>query len=627
MVFSNIDALYCTQLVTLANNYNTEFIMSNTTRLFFQKSRKIRPYLPRLLIFLFLFLPLQSCTQQKDIVGQVAKKPSVTTEISVAKEISAIIAAKQHPYLMLSNFPNRTEDLESLYEMTDHELVWLGNDDSEKNITDALNLLADASAQGLNPANYDTESLRQKLKTALKLEPDAYKNLALYDTAVSISLLRFVHDLHYGRVNPQGINFKLKLREKKLTDLPALIKSNLEEGTLSQLPQLVEPNLRQYHKLKQALATYRQLAANTPPLNLFIQKTLQPGDSHPQIADLRRFLITIGDLPEDEKVNAENSSRYSGNIVAGVKKFQQRHGLTNDGVIGKGSVDALNVPLSQRVTQIELAMERLRWLPELSAGPSVVVNIPAFQLWAFDAIDQANANIINMKVVVGRAMKTETPVLMAEMRFIDFMPFWNVPPSILRKEILPKLIRNSHYLDQENMELVTGFGNQVQAVPFTESSFEQLRQGSLKVRQRPGGKNALGRVKFIFPNEEDVYLHDTPANALFSKSRRDFSHGCVRVENPVGLAEFALKNQAGWDREAILLAMQMSKTQRVTLKKPIPVLFFYTTSFFDQYDNLAFYPDIYGHDAVLLGVLSKPRDLSDQSLFISSTLSPEALIK
>ncbi|MDD5412408.1 MAG: L,D-transpeptidase family protein, partial [Methylobacter sp.] len=486
-----------------------------------------------------------------------------------------------------------------------HELVWLGTNDSEKNITDALNLLTNASVQGLNPANYDAETLRPKLQSALKLESDNYQQLALYDTAISISLLRFMHDLHYGRVNPQGIDFKLKLREKESIDLPALIKLGLEQGTLSQLPQLVEPKLRQYQKLKQALATYRQLAANTPPLNLSIQKTLQPGARHPQIEDLRRFLITIGDLPEGEKVIPEKSSRYTGTIVEGVKKFQQRHGLTPDGIIRKDSVAALNVSLSQRVTQIELAMERLRWLPELSDEPSVIVNIPAFQLWAFDAIDQPNANIINMKVVVGKAMKTETPVLMAEMRFIDFMPYWNVPHSIVKGEILPKLIKNPGYLAQQNMELVTHFGNDVPSVAFTKSSIDQLRQGTLNVRQRPGGKNALGRVKFIFPNDEDIYLHDTPANALFSKTRRDFSHGCVRVENPEGLAEFALKNQAGWDREAIHLAMQSPKTQRVTLEKPIPVLFFYITSFFDQYDNLAFYPDIYGHDAVLLGVLSK----------------------
>jgi murein L,D-transpeptidase YcbB/YkuD len=168
------------------------------------------------------------------------------------------------------------------------------------------------------------------------------------------------------------------------------------------------------------------------------------------------------------------------------------------------------------------------------------------------------------------------------------------------------------------MELVYNFGNNVKPVAFTESSINQVKQGLLKIRQRPGKKNPLGRVKFIFPNKEDVYLHSTPANALFSKSRRDFSHGCVRVEDPELLAEFALKNQEGWTKETIKSAMKSPKTERVILKKPIPVLFFYTTSFIDQHDKLVFYPDIYGHDAVLLRALQKTEDLSDSALFVST---------
>jgi murein L,D-transpeptidase YcbB/YkuD len=549
-------------------------------------------------------------------------------EPGIAQEITAIIAAKQHPYLMQPNFPNRTDDLEALYKMSNHQLLWLGNADTEKNITEALVLLANATVHGLNPKNYDTETLWQKLQLTLKLKPDAYKELALYDTALSLSLLRFLHDLHYGRVNPQGINFNLKLREKKLTDLPALIKNSLAQNTLAQLPLSVEPKLKQYQKLKSALANYRQLAANALPFKLDLKETLRPGESHPQIAELRRFLITVGDLPEDKTViSAEKSSLYTDAIVSGVKKFQKRHGLNADGHIGKGSVAALNVALSQRVTQIELAMERLRWLPELNAGASIIVNIPAFQLWAFDAIGQPDANIVNMRVVVGNALKTQTPVLMAEMHFIDFMPYWNVPYSIIKNEILPKLIQNNNYLDKENMELVSVFRDAEKPAALTQEAMMMLKEGKLRIRQRPGGKNALGKVKFIFPNKDDVYLHDTPANALFSKSRRDFSHGCVRVANPQKLAEFALKNQDNWNAETIQLAMNTPKMQRVLLKKPIPVLFFYTTAFFDQYDNLEFYPDIYGHDAVLLGALSKPDDLSDQSIFISTNTTPEALVK
>jgi len=545
----------------------------------------------------------------------------------IAPEVTAIIAAKQHPYLMLSSFQNRTDDLDALYKASNYQLLWLGNKDAEKNINDALSLLANAAVQGLNPKNYDTETLQQKLQPTLKLKPDAYKELALYDTAVSISLLRFLHDLHYGRVNPQGINFNLKLREKKLVDLPLLIKNSLAQNTLAELPLSVEPKLKQYQKLKQALVNYRQLAANVAPIKLDIKETLHPGKNHPQIAELRRFLTAIGDLPEDQASGTEKSTLYTDAVATGVKKFQKRHGLGADGQIGKSSVEALNVPLSYRVTQIELAMERLRWLPELDNGASIIVNIPAFQLWAFDALDQADANVLNMRVVVGNALKTKTPVLMAEMHFIDFMPYWNVPYSIIKNEILPKLIQNNGYLDKENMELVSVFRDGEKPTALNQETMNLLKEGKLRVRQRPGGKNALGRVKFIFPNKDDVYLHDTPSNGLFSRSRRDLSHGCVRVANPQKLAEFALKNQDDWNAATIQQAMNTPKTKRVILKKPIPVLFFYATAFFDQYDNLGFYPDIYGHDAVLLGALSKPDDLSDQSLFISTNTAQEALVK
>jgi murein L,D-transpeptidase YcbB/YkuD len=565
--------------------------------------------MPRLLIFLFVGLSTQA-----PFAEEIASR-----ETGIAQEITAIITSQQHPYLMLSNFPNRTEDLESLYKLSNHQLLWLGTANAEKNITDALNLLAHAPDHGLKSKNYDTETLRQKLPSALKLKPDTYKESALYDTALSISLLRFLHDLHYGRVNPQGINFNLKLREKKLIDLPLLIKNSLTQNTLAELPQSVEPKFKQYQKLKQALAHYREIAATAPPFKLNIDKTLRPGDTHPQIAELRRFLITVGDLPDDKTAgSAEKPSLYTDAIAAGVKRFQKRHGLTADGQIGKSSAAVLSVHLSQRVTQIELAMERLRWLPEFNGGASVIVNIPAFQLWALDAMDQPNANILNMKVVVGNALKTQTPVLMAEMHFIDFMPYWNVPYSIIKNEILPKLAQNGNYLDKENMEMVSVFRDGARPAGLNMETVNLLKEGKLRIRQRPGGKNALGRVKFIFPNKEDVYLHDTPANALFSKSRRDFSHGCVRVENPQKLAEFALKDQDNWTPETIQQAMSTPKTQRVILKKPIPVLFFYTTAFFDQFDTLEFYLDIYGHDAVLLEALSKPDDLSDQSLFIST---------
>jgi murein L,D-transpeptidase YcbB/YkuD len=464
--------------------------------------------------------------------------------------------------------------------------------------------------------------LRNKYKLALTLASTAHKELALYDTALSIAVLRFLHDIHYGRINPHGINFNLQLREKKLIDLPALIKDSLLLNTVSNLPALVEPKLQQYQKLKSALATYRLIAAKSPPLTFVFKGKLRLGEHHPQLAELSRFLADVGDLPEADVINsAEKNPRYTANIAEGIKKFQLRHGLGADGTIGSGTVAALNEPLTQRVTDIELAMERLRWLPEFNGGRSIIVNIPAFQLWAIDDINHFDVNLTNMRVVVGKALKNQTPVLMAQMSFIEFMPYWNVPKNILKDEIIPKLIRNPGYLASQNMEMISSFGNPAKAkpVPVNKDSIEQLKRGTLRVRQRPGNRNSLGRVKFIFPNKDDVYLHDTPANSLFSRSRRDFSHGCVRVENPRALAEFALKNQGKWDAATIKKAMKSPTTQRVDLRNPIPVLFFYTTAFVDQNNNLAFYPDIYGQDAILLEALKKNDDLSDRSIFVSTT--------
>ena len=535
---------------------------------------------------------------------------------SIAYEVNAIFSSKQHPFLQRSEFQYRAEDIEALYKMSGHDLLWLGNAQSEKNINDALNVLENASASGLNPTRYDTQKLRQKLPSALKIAPDNYKELALYDTAISLSFLRFLHDLHYGRVNPTEINFNLKLREKKLIDLPSLIKTSLAQGTVGQLPELVEPKLKQYQKLKQALANYRLLDKTPAAFEPVLTKPVSPGGSFPQAEELREFLVKTGDLPEEPSaLNASKSNRYTGKLVEGVKKFQLRHGMNADGVLGKETVAAMNGSPAKRAAQIELAMERLRWLPEPSGGASIIVNIPAFQLWAFDDVDEFNADMPNMRVVVGKALKNQTPVLMAKMSFIDFMPYWNVPHNIVKEEILPKLMQNRGYLAGQNMELVTSFGNEARAVPFTASSIAQLKQGTLRIRQRPGKKNALGKVKFIFPNKSDVYLHDTPSRSLFSKSRRDFSHGCVRVAKPDQLAEFALKNQ--WSKETIQQALNTQKTRRVILKKSIPVTFFYSTSFVDQNDQVAFYSDIYGYDAVLQEALDRSGDLPDEAIFAS----------
>jgi L,D-transpeptidase YcbB len=540
-------------------------------------------------------------------------------ESGASKEIRAIIAAGQHPYLKQSRFANRTEDLDALYKQANYQLLWLGSSNAAQNTADALDLLANAASQGLIQANYDVDLLREKYKSALSLADTADKDRALYDTALSIAMLRYLHDIHYGRINPQVINFNLQLREKKVVDFPALIKDSLSLNTISQLPLLVEPKLQQYQKLKSALSSYRLIANQSPPFTFLGKSKLRPGGHHPQLVELSRFLASVGDLPETAVLkSAEKNPKYAPELVEGIKKFQLRHGLGADGTIGPSTVAALNEPLSQRVTQIELAMERLRWLPELNVSRSIIVNIPAFQLWAIDDLNGVS-NITNMRVVVGKALKNQTPVLMAQMSFIEFSPYWNVPKNILKDEILPKLVRNPNFLASQNMEVI---GSNGKPTTLSGESLAKLKRGVFRVRQRPGTRNSLGKVKFIFPNKDDVYLHDTPSFSLFGRSRRDFSHGCVRVENPLALAEFALKNQGKWNTETIKKAMKNPANQRVNLQAPIPVLFFYTTTFVDQNNSLAFYQDIYGHDLKLIEALKKTDDLSDQSIFASTHVVP-----
>jgi len=254
----------------------------------------------------------------------------------------------------------------------------------------------------------------------------------------------------------------------------------------------------------------------------------------------------------------------------------------------------------RRVRQIEMALERLRWLPHTGDSRLLVVNIPMFTLWAWDVPPDGPPTFAT-DVIVGRAARTQTPIFTNQMREVIFRPYWNIPPSILRHEVLPLIERKADYLAQEDMEIVRGERDDSEVVEATKENIARLRSGGsgLRVRQRPGPKNALGFVKFVFPNEMNIYMHGTPARELFTRSRRDFSHGCIRVRDPVGLAEWALRGQAEWDRERILAAMEDSTSRHVKLMRPIRVVLFYSTAAVMPDGSLRFADDIYGHDATL----------------------------
>jgi murein L,D-transpeptidase YcbB/YkuD len=289
--------------------------------------------------------------------------------------------------------------------------------------------------------------------------------------------------------------------------------------------------------------------------------------------------------------------------VDAVKRFQRRHGLDADGRLGPATLERLNVPLADRVRQITLALERWRWLPTEFPSPPIVVNVPDFRL---RTLDEANNVTMDMRVVVGKAMRTQTPVFADEMTYVVLRPYWNVPTSILRGEIIPAIRRDRGYIARKNYEVTTPDGKVVTSGQISDDVLARLQARKLSVRQKPGPDNALGLVKLIFPNQYSVYLHDTPSRQAFSRSRRDFSHGCIRVEQAAELAAWALRHNPGWTLERVRQEMASGKDNvTVTLAQRIPVLIVYATALAYEGGDVHFYDDIYGHDAELSAALAK----------------------
>ena len=327
-------------------------------------------------------------------------------------------------------------------------------------------------------------------------------------------------------------------------DLPSFLQQRLlHSADVKAALEEMEPPYEGYRQTEQALQRYIVLAhEDHGGLLPLTKKPIDPGGQYPAITQLAGLLRRLGDLPENAQLTPE-STAYVGSLVDAVKHFQVRHGLDSDGRLGKGTLAELNTPLTDRIRQLQLTLERWRWVPHNFPRPPIVVNIPEFELRALDASYRTE---IEMKVVVGKAYHHQTPVFAANMKQVIFRPYWNVPVSIQRAELVPKLDRDSSYLMKNRYEVVTPQGKVVTNGIVDALTLAQLRSGNLRIRQTPGPENALGLVAFMFPNEYDVYLHGTPAMELFAKSRRDFSHGCIRAEKPQELAAWVLRNQPEW---------------------------------------------------------------------------------
>ena len=445
-----------------------------------------------------------------------------------------------------------------------------------------------ADREGLDPELYSVSLLDQRkaeastgFLTKRGFNPDEAANMDVWLTWLYMS---FASDLADGVVNLPGADPAWKIDRTRIDPLTQLQQALSDNRIAESLFRLV-PTTPGYLALQRVLREYREQATRGGWPRVQAKVRLKPDQSSPFVPALAARLAASGDYTRSEPASNQ-SSLYGSDLQDAVKRFQRRHGLTDDGVVGPALVSELNVPIEARIRQIELNMERWRWLPRDLGDPYILVNIPEMRLDVWDH----GSNPISMRVVVGKA-DTPTPIFNGRMTYIVFAPFWNVPADIAEKETLPSALNDPNFLTRTNMEVVDNSGRAVRAREIDLSSPDTYR-----FRQRPGTSNALGLVKFMFPNPFNVYLHDTPADSLFSRASRSFSHGCVRVEAPEKLAQYVLRDQPEWTADRITAAMHGAEERVVKLKTAMPVFLGYWTARVTPDHVVQFRKDVYGID-------------------------------
>jgi murein L,D-transpeptidase YcbB/YkuD len=463
----------------------------------------------------------------------------------------------------------------------------------------AVQILLTAADEGLEPHHYQAPDLHLAVTRAgagSALSPAEQTQL---DIALTQAMQHYLSDLSLGRVNPRQIKANFAAPVGPTADIATWLRTAVREQRLNQAVVQLATQAPMAVPLRQALAHYRALADHPAwqwPLPVLPARKLEAGQTWSGLVLLAQRLQALGDLATGTPI----PERLEGELLAALMRFQERHGLTTDGVLGSRTLQQLNVAPEQRAEQIALTLERLRWTPLRQAARMVVVNVPEFVLRAYE-VQGGKINVkLTMKVIVGRALDTRTPLFDEEMRFIEFSPYWNVPRSIARQETVPKLRADPGYLARQEMEFVTASGQVVTSM--APDHLDAVLSGSWRIRQRPGPKNALGDIKFVFPNNDNIYLHHTPSPGLFERDRRDFSHGCIRVQEPVELAKFVLQDDPDWPEERILAAMAAGKSSTLRLKQPLTVLIAYSTVVVKA-GRVFFYPDLYGHDKLLAKAL------------------------
>lgn len=503
------------------------------------------------------------------------------------------IASKPQPVLdstyyinYMNNHPilkEHTDWAKKFYRERGFKLGWFRNNKIVPEAKEMLTMISKAGEEGLDPKKYQFKDFNTMFANLEAAKSDTAKFTAIQkeiDVALSGTYFAWASDYYRGVVIPrenEEIEWDVKRNKIKLHKaLMTVLKERESKYSYASFSPL-HPD---YARLKSALATYRKIQASGGWPKITTAK-FTVGQKSPAVSALKKRL---GLSSTDSTFNAET--------VAALKTFQSAQGLKPDGALGAETVKLLNVPVDQRIKQIILNMERWRWIPKSFEEDYLIVNIPEYRLRVYEKGKEQLA----MNVIVGKTMNS-TPIFSDKMENVVLAPYWNVPASIVREELGPKIASDPGYLDRTNMELVDAKGNQVSPSSVDWGSVTRDNWKYI-LRKKPGPKNDLGDVKFVFPNTNDIYLHDTPHDELFSQAKRNFSHGCVRVEKPLQLAEYLLR-PVGWDMNKIKSTIAQGQERHVKLKQVLPVYLVYFTAWADERGNVHFRDDIYGHDRTL----------------------------
>jgi L,D-transpeptidase YcbB len=520
----------------------------------------------------------------------------------VTVPLSAIVASGRLDDLRWPNFSDYQLHLTNFYRPYGYEPAWIRDGQPTTQAIELIEIFQNANMEGLRAEDYDATRWAHRL-TLLK-GPHEIDVEARFDAALTVCTMRYISDLHIGRINPENVGFEFDVSHKKL-ELPQFIRERLVNGSdLRSELVAIEPPFQSYQRLQAALQHYIELQKSENEEKVPDAGPVSPGGQYAGVAKLAKRLRLLGDLPDSVTIPPD-STTYEGPLVDAVKHFQERFGMLPTGQFDYKTLVEMNVPLSDRIEQMQLGLERLRWLPYQFKQPPIVINVPEFRLYAFNEKGEVS---LTMRVNVGEDYNHQTPMFEGNIQYLVFRPYWTPPTNILRNEIIPDLEKNPS-LNDLNLELVGAGGKVIRSGNVTPAMLQQVRSGKLTVRQPPGPENGMGLVKFIFPNQHDVYIHDTPASLdMFSAAtegeegelKRAASHGCIHLQYPDKFAAYLLRNAAGWDLDRVGKAMHDGRdNQQVNFVPPVPVVIFYLTVVVEENGDVHFFHDIYDHDRTL----------------------------